>query len=349
MRSFHFYTFTLLHSFTFAFAAVAANASALEYDWRGVGLKLTGEGMLGGTDARNPESYVISDFKLRGQANYVVSNGWTLGAIYSIDQISAEHHYLARDAFVFTEGPKGRLELGWTESIAAKLGLGLPDVGALRLNDYSIAYNIANPDVPIISNPAISSTRYAFRVNAATIPTRPWQFGVSVAPWSEHFKNATDIGVKYRKSGGKTKIAMTFGASYIDSPEDLRADFFSPRVTADFRAEMTAGLNIQYNSWIWGLNAKGIYDQNPILPPSDGLRLGTGLSYDFLKYSASVSYIFSDTGIWHDIAESRIAHTGVVSLRYKIDEYFDIWASGGLTASDIVTSPFIAAGIHGKF
>jgi hypothetical protein len=328
-------------------------AQALEYNYGSVGIKLSGEGMLGGADARDPDSYAISDFRLRGQANYAASSGWTLGAVYSIDQISAEHNYFARDAFAFAESPWGRAELGWTESIAAKLGLGLPDVGSLRMNDYPVLYNIANPDVPLISNPTVSDARYSFRASFASVPTKPWQAGVSVAPWSENFKSATDIGIKYRHSRGKTKIAMTAGASYIDSPKSLRADFFAPRVTADLRAELAAGLNIQYNSWIIGMNARGIYDRNPIGAPSDGMRLGAGVSYDFIKFSASASYIFSDTGIWHDsrftVHDSRVAHTGVVSLRYKIDEHLDVWTSGGLAASDVFASPFIAAGLHGKF
>lgn len=333
-----------------------ATAHAYEFNRNGWGFKLNGEGMFGGLLApHSPEGdggRAISDFRIRAQGNYAVANGWTIGAVYAMDQFSLDNDKWERDAFLFTESPYGRAEAGWTDSIAAKLGVGLPDVGALRMNDYPIFYKFANPDVPVISNPVISDARYNFRVNIVSVPTRPWQFGASFAPGTSNFKSASDVGIKFRQPNGKTKTAFSFGASFIDSPEDMQTDFYAPRVTADFRAQGTVGANIQYNSWIIGMNARAIYDGDAIGAASDGLRLGTGLSYDFLSASASASYIFSDVGIWHDSSagsEPGIAHTGVLSLRYKFDEYFDIWASGGLTASKTDSNPFVAAGIRGKF
>ena len=341
--------FSLFHFFTLSLFVLPA--AAVEFNRGGYGFRLNGEGMLGGATVINKDLHFISDFRIRAQGNYAVANGWTIGAMYSIDELSTEHHMWARDAFIFTESPYGRAEIGFTDSIAAKLGVALPDVGALRINDYPIIYKFANPGVPVISNPVISDARYNFRVNMATVPTNAWQFGMSFAPGNDNFNSATDVGLRFRQPHGKMKTSLALGASFIDAPEKMQVDFYAPRVTADFRAQATTGLNIQYNSWIWGLNARAIYDQDAVGAPSDGLRLGTGLSYDLLEYTASASYIFSDVGIWNrDLPDGHnIAHTGVLSLRYKINENFDIWGSGGLTATVSDTSPFIAAGLRGKF
>ncbi|MCL1902064.1 MAG: porin [Alphaproteobacteria bacterium] len=335
------------------FCIGTADASLLEYERGDLNLKLTGEGMLGGAAARDPDDNFIYDFRIRAAANYQLTETWKLGAVYSYDELTRSRDKLARDAFVFIEGAKGRLELGQTSSISSKLGLGLPDVGALRLNDYSIVYEIANPGVPLISNPIAGGSRYALRANIVSAPTNPVQVGASFAPKSDRFNAVYDIGLRYRKPEGKTKTSMSFGVKYIDAPDGLITDHFAPRLTADWRAALISGLNVQYNSWQFGANAQGIYDRNPIGIATDGLRFGAGASYDLLKFSASVSYIFSDTGIWEhadtiDIG-SQTAHTGVVSLRYKINEYFDIWTSGGLTATDSNAFPFISAGVRGKF
>ena len=356
--------FPIIYALCFMlYALCGAPAHAYEYNHGGYGFKLNGEGMLGGAAVLDKDLRAISDFRIRAQGNYAVTNGITVGAVYAIDQLSLDHDKWARDAFLFTESPWGRVEAGFTDSIAAKMGVALPDVGGLRINDYPIIYNFANPGVPVISNPTISDARYNFRVNIASVPTNPLQFGASFAPGTRNFNSASDISVKYRQPNGKTKTSLVLGASFIDSPENMQADFYAPNVTADFRAQVATGLNVQYNSWIWGLNARAIYDQDAISTPSDGLRLGTGVSYDLLSYTASASYIFSDIGIWdhHDsrpglrrgdkppTPDSRIAHTGVLSLRYKINENFDVWASWGLTASAVETNPFVALGLRGKF
>jgi len=327
-------------------------AAALDFGQGQWKLKLTGDGTLGGAYSNDTKNYVVTDFRLRAQGTYTLSSDVTFGAMYSIDEISLTHRYYARDAFLFTESPQGRAEIGWTDSIATKLGLGLPDVGGLRLNDYSILYDIVNKNIPVISNPAVGQ-RYAFRATAVSIPQNPWQIGMSVAPWSDNFKYNADIGVKYRAGEGKMKWALSFGGAFIDSPKGLRTDFYTPQVTADWRADISAGLNIQYNSWVIGVNARGIYDYKPVGAPSDGVRFGVGASYDFLKFTASLSYIFSDIGIWRTsqnaAAPSVIAHTGVASVRYKLNKYFDGWISIGSVAASSELFPFVAAGIHAKF
>jgi len=112
------------------------------------------------------------------------------------------------------------------------------------------------------------------------------------------------------------------------------------------------GANVQYTSWNFGATVRGIYDHNAITRPSDGLQTGVGASYDFLAWSASVSYILSNVGIWGnhpDYPNSTTTHTGIVSLRYKIDEYFEMFGSGGAVSSPGDVQPFVAAGLHGKF
>jgi len=324
--------------------ALPAPVHAYEYNRHGAGLRLSGEGMAGGA---LPETFIY-DWRVRGQANYAVHAGWTAGAVYSIDQLAIDDDKFARDAFLFGEGPFGRVEVGVTNSIAAKLGLGLPDVGSLRVNEYSIAYKIIDPHGSVITSPVVDGTRYALRANIATVPTNPFQFGASFAPWDPHFNTATDIGMKYRQPYGKTKLAVSAGASHIDAPRDLSADIYAPRVTADSRTQVTTGLNIQYNSWNLGLTARGIYDVKPVGALSDGVQTGTGLSYDFLEFSASASYMLSLIGIWHTESTEHTAHTGILSLRYKINKYLNVWTSGGAVYLD-KPQPFIAAGLSGKF
>lgn len=330
------------------FSLTANFAHALEYNLGNLGLQLTGESMAGASAPAASDDFLY-DYRIRGQASFAVQSGWTLGAVYSIDRLAADSGHFARDAFAYLESDFGRAELGWTSSVASKLGLGLPDVGAMRLNDNSFVYDVAPPQVPVITRPMVTGARYSFRGNLVSAPNKPFQFGASFAPSEPHFNSVADMGVKYRLPYGKTKIAAYAGASFIDSPKGLGTGLYSPRVTADSRSQIALGLNMQYNSWNIGLTARGIYDKNPVGPASDGLQTGAGASYDFLRFSASASYILSDAGIWHEDRDAQTTHTGVLSLRYKFNEYLDIWTSGGIVASPANGQPFIAAGLHGKF
>jgi len=70
-----------------------------------------------------------------------------------------------------------------------------------------------------------------------------------------------------------------------------------------------------------------------------------GISYDLLKYTLSLTYIFSDTGIWqHDVRDYN-DHTIVGSFRYKYSENVDGWVSLGWTTE----TPFVSAGMRLTF
>jgi len=326
---------------------LCASAHAFSYNRHGVGLRLNGHAMGG---AALPES-AIYDYRIRGQTNYAVRGGWTLGAVYSMDNVAYEFGRVYSDAFIFTEGPYGRAELGFTESVAAKLGVGLPDVGALRISNSPILYKITDTD-GVISNPGVTGSRYAFRASTVSVPTRPFQIGISVAPFDSRFNSATDFGVKYRQPHGRTKYAIAFGAGHMDGPRALYADLYTPKVTASSRSQATLGANIQHRSWNIGATVRGIYDRNAESAPSDGLQTGAGVSYDFLNWSASGSYILSNIGIWDnnpDYPNSITTHTGIASLRYKIDKHFNVFASAGAVSQSGDVQPFIAAGLHGQF
>jgi hypothetical protein len=326
---------------------VPDSSFAFTYNRHGVGLRLNGYGTGG---MALPES-VLYDYRVRGQANYAVRNGWTLGGVYSMDRQADQFDRFYSDAFIFTESPYGRAEIGWTESVAAKLGVGLPDVGALRINNSPLVYGITDTH-GIISNPGITGTRYAFRASTVSVPTRPFQFGASVAPFDARFNSATDFGVRYRQPHGRTKYALTLGAGFIDNPRELNADLYAPRVTAESRSQVAFGGNVQHRSWQIGATVRGIYDKDAVGPPTDGLQTGVGASYDFLQWSASGTYILSAVGIWDNndaFPHSTITHTGVASLRYKIDQHFELFGSTGVVAQSGDVQPFIAAGIHAKF
>ena len=107
----------------------------------------------------------------------------------------------------------------------------------------------------------------------------------------------------------------------------------------------SAGVNLQYNSWVWGTTARVIYDQDPIGPVSDGFVLGTGVSYDLLRYSLSLTYMFSDTGVWHHDVDDFRDNMLIASFRYKYSENVDGWISGGTTSK----TPFLSAGLRLTF
>ena len=329
------------------FALYGLPANAYEYNRERIGLRLNGFGTIGSLMFRDETGYVVGDFRLRGQVNYAVKRGWTTGVVVSADRLSFDTHHYVRDLFAFVESPWGRVELGQTDSISTKLGVGLPDVGGLRINDYPIPYDAIKPYGPAIAFPAVIGTHYALRANIVSVPTKPLQFGVSATPWSHTFRYAADAGLKYRLPHGKTKVALSAGAMFIDAPHGMIGDIYAPRVYADWRAQLSGGLNLQYNSWNFGTFIRGIYDQDPIGVPSDGLVAGTGISYDIMKFSISASYIASETGIFHD-GEHFLNHAGILSGRYKFNEWVDVWISAGATFTD-TTQPFVSGGIRGTF
>ncbi|GHT01612.1 hypothetical protein FACS189421_14260 [Bacteroidia bacterium] len=336
------FTALLIHCSLFL---IPLSASAYDYSNGRWAYKLTGYGTVGSMLVRE-DTFFPMDWRLRGQFNYAAGNGRTVGAVYAVDQLAIDTKHLQRELFAFLEDSSyGRMEIGLMDGIATKLGVGLPDVGGLRLNDYSNLYGYADGGNPLISNLTAGGSRYALRATIASLPTNLAQYGMSFAPKNNHFDYQADVGLKIREPDGKTKTSWALGASFANKPRDLAAEIYAPRTTADWRAQASVGFNLQYNSLIWGTSARVIYDKNP-LAPSDGISAGTGISYDFLEYTASVSYIFSDVGIWGD--QSFQTHTGIASVRYKYGEYIDIWMSGGAVSGQR-TDPFAAAGIRLTF
>ncbi len=327
-----------------SFVFCTNTAEALENNYGKWNFNLSGYGMAGGVQT-DEDSGIMNDWQVRAQASYRKSDNWLFGAVVSHSAWNLDREDPFMDAFGYTQTPWGRLELGWTDSIATKLGLGLPDVGGMRIGRDPLVYDFANPS-PMISETIISDTSSALRANVVSVPG-PIQFGFSFAPKNQHFDSATDFGIKYKKAAGKTKMALSLGASFIDNPDNLIGEIYAPRTTADWRGAVSTGMNLQYNSWIWGVSAKAVYDQNPIGALSDGLAFGTGVSYDFLKWSASASYMLSQVGVFHDESD-YFANTGIVSIRYKIDQFWNVWTSGGIVSAKH-TSPFISAGLMLKF
>ncbi|MBN1325254.1 MAG: hypothetical protein JW974_03485 [Alphaproteobacteria bacterium] len=309
-------------------------------------MKFTGYGSAGVIELDFENPVFVGDWLVRSQINYAVAANNTIGLVYAIDELAIYQDNAARDSFIFMENTNlGRIELGLTDSIATKLGVGLPDVGGLRINDNPLFYNKIKPSGAIISNTTLSSGRYDMRANFVSTPTRPVQYGFSIAGLSSKYNYAADLGIKYRRPEGKTKTAFSFGASFIDSPENFQTDIYTPSVTADWRAQLSTGLNLQYNSWVWGLSGRIIYDENSIgMVSSDGVIAGTGISYDLLNYTISGTYLFSQTGIWDDMP-NYTAHTQVLSFRYKYSENVNGWISTGFSAG----SPFVSAGLKLNF
>lgn len=327
-------------------SVISTAANALEYDNGRLGLKLNGYGTAGVLEPDFETPDFIGDWRVRGEANYLITDGNTLGLVYAIDAAAVDEDKFMREAFTYWQNRNyGRVELGFTDSIARKLGVGLPDVGGLRVNDKPLFYKKITPSGPVISDTTLTTGRSALRANFATMPIGKAQYGLSVSGITDDYDYAVDAALKIRQPSGKVKMAYALGASFMSKPDGYRTDAYTPRVYADWRAQVSGGMNLQYNSWMWGVTARLIYDENPIGPISDGLALGTGISYDILNYSVSLTYIFSDTGIWNHDVKDYMDHTAIASFRYKYSENVDGWMSLGITTD----TPFLAVGMRLTF
>lgn len=327
-------------------SVIPSMAYALHYDIGPVGLKLTGYGTAGilEPDFKTPD--FIGDWRVRGEIDWRITDINSFGAVYAIDAAAVDEDKYMREGFVYWQNRHyGRAEFGFTDSIARKLGVGLPDVGGLRVNDKPLFYKKIHPNGPVISDTTLTTGRSALRLNLATMPIGAAQYGLSVSGITDNYDYALDAGIKIRRPSGKVKTAYAFGASFMSHPDNYRTDAYTPRVNADWRAQISGGMNLQYNSWMWGLTARVIYDDDPIGPVSDGLAVGTGVSYDILNYSISLTYIFSDTGIWNRDINDYMDHTAIASFRYKYSENVDMWVSIGMTTE----TPFLSAGLRLTF
>ena len=323
-----------------------AHGVELKYESDDVSLGLTGYGTIGILEPDFERPDFVGDWRVRGAAAYKFADVNSIGAVYAIDAAAIDEDKFFREVFGYWQNNDfGRLEIGFTDSIARKLGVGLPDVGGLRVNDKPLFYKQITPDGPVISDTTLTTGRSAPRINIASVSINGAQYGLSVSGLAHHYDYATDIGIKIRQPSGKIKAAYAFGASFMSHPNEYRTDAYTPRVTADWRAQVSGGINVQYNSWMFGLTGRLIYDENPIGRVSDGLATGAGVSYDILNYSVSLTYIFSDTGIWNRDVDDYMDHTAIASFRYKYNENIDLWISGGVTTE----TPFIAAGLRLSF
>lgn len=328
-------------------ACMSLSAYALEYESGNNSFKLTGYGTIGMINPDIETPLFIGDWRVRGQFTNSDINNTKFGLVYALDQAALDKGNFSRETFVFLQSKKiGRIEIGFTDSIARKLGLGLPDVGGLRINDRPLYNEKIHPEGPIIADTTLTSGRSrSLRINMASNAVNGAQYGLSVSGITDDYDWAIDAGLKIRNSSGKLKTAYSVGASFMSHPDNFDNEVYTPGVTAEWRSQLSLAMNLQYNSWIWGITARAIYDNNPIGAISDGFVVGTGVSYDLLKYTVSLTYMMSDTGVWQNDIADFIDHTVVTSFRYKYSELVDGWISGGLTAK----TPFISAGIRITF
>lgn len=321
-------------------------ADALQYDIGRFSAKLTGYGTGGVINPDMESPLFIGDWRARGQMTYGIDDDIKLGAVYAMDQAAIDKGNFSRETFMYVESRTfGRIEAGWTDSIARKLGVGLPDVGGLRINDRPLFNEKIIPDGPVIADTTLTSGRSDPRINIVTAPIGSVQYGVSASGFANNYDWAVDAGMKIRRPHGKLKTAYSLGLSFMDNPRDFDVEVYTPGVTADWRAQMSAGFNLQYNSWVWGVTGRVIYDQEPLGIASDGFVVGTGVSYDLLKYSVSMTYMLSDTGVWQSDVDDFVDHMAIASFRYKYSENVDGWISGGITSQ----TPFISAGLRITF
>lgn len=330
----------------FFVSLVSPNVYALSHRSGDFNFALTGYGTAGIIEPNFEKPDFVGDFRVRAQATYNRFDNHTIGAVYMMDEMSLDQDDWYHDIFGFWQWRGvGRIEVGFTNSVANKLGLGLPDVGGLRINNSSLIYRKMGVSGPVISDPTITNGSSAPRMNLVMTPNSRVQYGFSVSGIDSDYDFGVDAGIKIKHSVSKTKYALSLGAAFMNRPDGFSTDSFTPDVTADWRAQFYAGLNIQYNSWIFAGTFRAIYDEDSVDRAVDGLVAGAGISYDVLNYTLSLSYMFSDTGIWHTDDEVYADHTVVASFRYKYSKYIDGWTSIGMSRSE----PFLAAGIRLTF
>lgn len=332
----------------FATTLSVANAAPIEYKNGDFAARVSGYGNLGviEPDLALNNATAVADWSVRGQMTYDINDVHRLGFVYSINDHGVEEKHYAHDLFALWQvSGYGRMEIGITESVAEKLGLGLPDVGGLRVNEHPLFYKEIKPHGPVITDITMANCDTSLRVNLVSAQSGGLQYGLSVAGLSDGYKYAIDGGIKIRRPNGKTKTAYSLGASFTASPDDMDQMAYAPHVTADWRAQLSAAMNVQYNSWIFGINSRVIYDKNPVGEISDGFAVGGGVSYDLLKYSISLSYLLSDTGVWQSDIDDYLDHTLLSSFRYKYSENVDGWMSVGITTK----TPFVSAGLRVTF
>ncbi len=324
------------------------NAYAVDYKTDTWIFKLNADGMAGFLQQKTDESDFINDWEIKGQIFYRFNNTQRFGAIYSIDADSVEDKEYVHHAFILLEDRNaGRAEFGLTHSIARKMGLGLPDVGYLRINDNSILHKKLDLKKVLISDTTATTGHKALHLNLATTATDYGQYGISVSGLTDDYNYAVDMAIKIKQPSGKIKTAYSLGVSYMNKPENYSEHSFTPNVTADWRSQIALGINLQYNSWIIGTSARLIYDKNPVYVASDGLIAGAGCSYDLLQYTVSLNYLYSDTTVWKhekDILtheHNDYVHTWLASFRYKYSEIAHLFMSGGITSD----TPFFAVGL----
>lgn len=321
-------------------------ASAFEYNSGNFSARLTGYATGGIIEPDFESTLFIGDWRVRGQATYQINDVHKFGLVYAMDQTALDKGNFSRETFALWEIQNlGRIEVGYTDSVARKLGVGLPDVGGLRINDRPLYNEKIIPASAIIPDTTLTSGRNAPRINLTSAPKSGTQYGFSVAGFSEDYDWSMDAGLKIRRPLGKIKTAYSFGVSFMNKPHDFDPEVYMPAVTADWRGQLSMGMNLQYNSWVWGTTARIIYDQDPIGPVSDGFVLGTGVSYDLLRYSLSLTYMFSDTGVWQNDINDFKDNMLIASFRYKYSKNVDGWISGGVTSK----TPFVSAGLRLTF
>ncbi len=338
--------YSKFYTATIALILSGTVAHAIDYSAGKFDFKLTGYGTGGIIQPDFETPLFIGDWRVRGEIDLNANDNHKFGAVYSLDAAATDDGKAFREAFGFYQLKQvGRIEVGFTDSIARKLGVGLPDVGGLRINDRPIFHKKIVPEGPVISDTTLTTGRSALRVNVATSQINGAQYGLSLSGITDDYDYAVDGGLKIRKSDGKVKRAFSLGASFMNNPHAFSTDVYAPPVTADSRTQLTAGMNIQYNSWIWGTTARLIYDDNPTGPVSDGIVAGTGVSYDLFQYSVSLTYMFSDTGIWNRDVDDFMDHMLIGSFRYKYSANVDGWISMGITSK----TPFVSAGMRLTF
>lgn len=331
------------------------SANAIEYQSDNWKFKLDADGMIGFLEPKSKQTIFINDWDVKGQMFFSFNENQRIGTVYSVDAECLDNKEYIHDAFILLEDRTlGRAELGLTNSITRKMGLGLPDVGDLRINEKSLLYKKLDIKRTVIAEPIATTGHEALRLNLASKNTTFGQYGISLSGFDDTYDYAIDFAFKYRHSVGKIKTAYSFAMSFMDNLNLYEENSFTPSTSSDWRGQTALGFNLQYNSWIFGTSTRLIYDKEPTTKPTDGLVLGSGVSYDLLQSSVSLTYLYSRTNIWNHTDYNSVTtnkfgkdniNTLIASFRYKYSGHTSLFMSTGFTEK----TPFFSVGLKTGF
>jgi hypothetical protein len=263
--------------------------------------------------------------RLEASAGHDFGGGLSLGATAQLVT------YPGRDrtkpfgeAYVFSEGPLGRVEIGRAKNITRKMHISAPDVGPLLVTDtYHFARSILPGGFSFLDSTAIRTDQYANKLNAVSAPVAGFQAAGSYMPGQggDDFGRAWSANAKY-SAGDAFAIALG-GAKFqnVDYPG---------RSQAASREEYSAGMKFYLHGWQLSASGRRVLEHGEYGVGSDeGYSLDYGVAYETGPLKTSLSCYRSSAEGSRAAAGDDRAEFVLLSWRWSLLDGLDILGSAG--------------------